>query len=316
MSTINLKEQFTQGIGRGRLTLQKYSPEILLGAGLIGAIVAAVMAAKATLGASDIVDQHNEKIHDIEVTRDATIEENMIVDDNEVLKDKARVYAQTAISFGKLYGPALGLGVLSVSAILASHGIMGRRQVSLIAAYNLVSEGFQSYRNRVVEELGAGKDMEFSLGLRETTTKVKEVDPETGKTVKIKKHGFERDLAHYSIYSRFFDESNRNYARGSRALNKAFLLAKQNYFNDILTIDGHLFLNQVYKELGFPETKEGQLVGWVLRTPDKMKAEKRDGYVDLGIFDWESDTAREFVNETNPTILINPNVDGIIYHLI
>ncbi len=316
MNTTDIKLKVQQTIGHSKMTLQKYSPEILLGAGLIGAVVAAVLAAKATLSAEEIITDHIVQMDSVKSKEEALKEDCLDITTTELMNEKVTIYSQTALKFGKLYGPALGLGVLSVSAILASHGIMGRRQVSLIAAYNLVSEGFQSYRNRVVEELGAGKDMEFNLGLRETTTKVKETDPETGEVTKVKKHGFERDLNHMSIYSRFFDESNPNYVRNSRAMNKAFLLAQQNYFNDILTIDGHLFLNQVYKSLGFPETKEGQLVGWVLRSAKEMKEEKRDGYVDLGIFDWESDTAREFVNEYNPTILINPNVDGIVYHLI
>lgn len=313
MNTTNLQQKFTQAYGRGRLTLQKYSPEILLGAGLIGAVVAAVMAAKATLNAEGIVNEHQLSLDEIDAQTNKLAE---AAPTQMVMEMKARVYTKTALEFGKLYGPALGLGALSISAILASHGIMGRRQVSLIAAYNLVSEGFQSYRNRVVEELGAGKDLEYSLGLRETVTKVKELDPETQKEVKVKKHGFERVNGHMSIYSRFFDESNPNYVRNSRAMNKAFLLGQQNYFNDILVIDGHVFLNQVYKALGFPETKEGQLVGWVLRSAEQMKEEKRDGFIDFGIMDWESPAAREFVNETNPTILINPNVDGIVYHLI
>lgn len=301
--------------GRGTLVMKKYSPEILLGMGLVGAVIAAVMAAKATLNAENIIDQHVEKMNLITSKIAAFKEDSLIITNEELMKEKAKVYTTTALEFGKLYGPSLGLGVLSVGCILASHGIMGKRQVSLIAAYNLLNEGFQSYRNRVIEELGAGKDMEFALGLRETTTKVKELDAE-GNPVKVTKHGFDRDLGYKSIYSRFFDESNPNYKRNSRAMNKAFLLSQQNYFNDILVIEGHVFLNQVYKALGFPETKAGQLVGWVLRSAQQMEDEKRDGYIDFGIFDWESEPAREFVNEHNPTILINPNVDGIVYNLI
>jgi len=309
-----IQKKVQSSYGRGSLIVQKYSPEILLGVGLVGAVVAAIMAAKATLNVEEIVDDHIDEM--------AQIDANMIASDQDVMQAKATVYAKTGLKLGKLYGPSLGLGVLSVSAILSSHGIMGRRQVSLIAAYNLLNEGFQSYRNRVVEEMGEEKDLLFKLGLRSETRTETELNEdgtpkldENGKKVKVKKHELTRDLQFKSIYARFFDEFNPQY-RSDRSLNKAFLLAQQNYMNDVLTIRGHVFLNEVYEALGFPHTKEGQIVGWVLRSPEQMKAEGRDGFIDFGIFDVNNDPGREFVNGTNPTILLDFNVDGIVYNLI
>ena len=50
----------------------------------------------------------------------------------------------------------------------------------------------------------------------------------------------------------------------SKEYNLLFLKAQQNYFNDILAIRGHVFLNEVYDALGMSRTKNGHLSGWLL----------------------------------------------------
>ena len=296
-----LQKKLQYSYGRGTLVLKKYSPEILLGAGLIGAVVAAVMAAKATLDLEPILEKHMDDM--------GAIDANM--DGDEILKAKTKVFGTTGLAFGKLYGPALGLGVLSISSILASHGVMGRRQVSLIAAYNLLNEGFQSYRNRVIEDHGIGKDLEYKLGLREETKTVKEVN-ELGETVKVKKHSYSADQNFKSIYARFFDGFNPQYRKESRTMNMAFLQSQQNYANDILNIRGHVFLNEVYERLGFPHTKEGAIVGWVLSS-DSKKMQGRDGFIDFGIFDFYNESDGDLPTST---FLLDFNVDGIIFNII
>ena len=36
-----------------------------------------------------------------------------------------------------------------------------------------------------------------------------------------------------------------------------------NYCYDKFKVRGYLFLNEVYRELGFPQTRQGQIAGWV-----------------------------------------------------
>ena len=304
-----LKNDLTGSVSRGGLIVKKYSPEILLGAGCLGLAATIFMTAKATLKASNILDEHHKKMAIV----DQELAENPDkFTDEDKLKTSAVIYVQTGLEFAKLYGPSFGMGLMSFSAILWSHGIMANRQVALIGAYNLLGEAYKSYRARVVEDLGEEVDKNYHLGLKDETHTETEVDEE-GKKTKVKKttKTSHKPGVAPSIYSRFFDESNPFFGT-SRLLNKSFLIAKQNWMNDQLILNGHVFLNQVYQELGFPHTKEGQLVGWVLKDPKSMRKEKRDGHIDFGIFDVDNDPAREFVNLTNPTILLDFNVDGII----
>lgn len=308
MNVNDIKNGLTQSFGRTGLKLQKHSPEILLTLGLIGGIAAAVMAVRASKKVDGVVEATKESLEAISTQDDMSEEEK--------LKAKALVVVSAGVEYGKTYGPAVGVGVLSITAILASHGVMANRNASLMSAYALLAEGYKNYRNRVVDELGADVDRDFYLGVKDEK-RTETVKDEDGKNVKVKTvHKGTINGKSPSIYSRFFDESNPMFRRDSRMLNKAFLVAQQNYLNDELILRGHLFLNRVYESLGFPHTSEGAIVGWVLRSPEEMKAEGRDGYVDFGMFDVDNDPAREFINGTNPTILLDFNVDGVIWDKI
>lgn len=318
MNSQTIKNRFTQSFGRTGLKLQKRSPEILLGVGIVGVIATVFMVAKAAQKQNDLSIEIEETFAVIEDEHEYKVEQSgLALGGNERNKALAIAYVKTGLQYARLYGPAAGVGVLSIMAILASHGVMANRQVALVAAYNLLNEGFKSYRERVVEELGEDKDSEFYLGLRSETYTEKGVDEEGNKT-KTKKVKLVADPNQKtgSIYSRFFDEANPQY-RSDRLLNKAFLMAQQNYANDVLILRGHLFLNEVYERLGFQHTKEGAIVGWVLKDPKTMRDEDRDGYVSFGFLDIDvQPVTREFVNLTNPSVLLDFNVDGIIFDLI
>jgi hypothetical protein len=151
--------------------------------------------------------------------------------------------------------------------------------------------------------------------LKDETYSEKQTDEE-GKTKTVKgTRQTSVDPRFKSIYSRFFDESSPMW-RSDALMNKAFLTAQERYLNDILIIRGYVFLNEAYERLGLPWSKEGQLVGWVLKDQVDMKAEGRDGYISFDIYNIYNDPGRQFVNGTNPSILLDFNVDGVVYDLI
>jgi hypothetical protein len=302
-SLAGIQQKITRLYGRSSLVMRKYSPEILLGLGLIGGVTAAVMAAKATLKANDIVKETKKDI--AQINKISEDDKNYVKEYRD--RDMGVVYVQTGYKFAKLYGPSVGLGVLSISAILASHGIMARRQVALVAAYNLLAEGFKSYRARVIEELGEDTDKNYRLGLYDEQITENETDEE-GKKIKVKKTVKMMRGNGKSIYAKFFDEASPQW-RNDPSLNLYFIRAQQNYANDRLMAMGHLFLNEVYDMLGLPRTQAGAVVGCVM-------GPKGDNYVDFDIYNVENEAGRDFVNGYNRSILLDFNVDGVIYDLI
>ena len=64
-----------------------------------------------------------------------------------------------------------------------------------------------------------------------------------------------------SKYAKTFDSQNVNWSNDMK-LNWLFLRHTEQYANELLRYEGTVFLNDIYKMLGFPKTKVGCVVGW------------------------------------------------------
>ena len=313
-----MKQSIKKTTGRTGLVLKKHSPEILMGAGILGIVGSTVLACKATLKVEDIIDEARDTLDTINEVLDAKghilLNDEMInipededkYTSEDAKKDKAIVYVKTGVELGKLYAPAISLGIVSIACLMGSHNIMKKRNVAVVAAYKAVEESFANYRRRVVEEFGKDKDEEYRYGIVRTEETITETD-KNGKKKKVKKTVDTLDPNHVSQYARFFDESCANWSK-TPEYNLLFLKAQQNYANDLLKARGHIFLNEVYDMLGIERSQAGAVVGWVL---DKDS----DNFVDFGIYNGD-ERGRAFVNGYERSILLDFNVDGVIYDLI
>lgn len=290
---------------------KKHSPEILVISGIVGVVVAGVMACRATTKVADILGETQENLDAIHDAQNNTELVNEYTDEDRK-KDLAIVYIQTGIKFVKIYGPAVAIGVISITGILASNNILRKRNMALAAAYAAVDKGFKEYRHRVVERFGSEIDKELRYNIR--AKKFEEaVIGEDGKEKKIKKTVDVADLNAESIYARFYDDGCAGWEKDSE-LNLFRLRMVQAWANDKLRSQGFLFLNDVYAELGIPKTKAGQVVGWLYRPDDPNHI--GDNYVDFGIYDIHREKSRDFVNGYERSILLDFNVDGNILDYI
>lgn len=289
--------------GRAGLVISKHSPEILLGLGLIGFVGSLVAVSKASTKAEKIMKKHDNDMNTLKRVLDQYKGEKY--SDEDYKKDQKIINAKTAKEMIVAYLPTFALITLSVGCILCSYGIIKKRHLALIAAYNGLQESFKDYRKRVIEEHGEEKDRMYKLGIKEET-KAETIIGKNGKEKTKETKELVVDPNHHSQYARYFDSSSVQWNRNAE-YNLMFLKAQQNYANDLLKSRGHIFLNEVYDMLGIPRSQAGQIVGWV-------KGEG-DDFVDFGIFNDDGD-ARDFVNGYKDSILLDFNVDGIVYDLI
>lgn len=309
MNMNSIVTTLTHSFFRSGLKLKKHSPEILLVAGIAGAVTSAVMACKATLKANDIVEESRTQIDTIhEVSENPEMAEKYSEEDKK--KDLAIVYTQTAVKFIKLYGPSVLLGVASLGCMIGSNRILNKRNVALAAAYATVDKGFKEYRGRVIERFGKELDKELRYNIKAQEFEKVTVDDNGNETVTTETVEV-ADPNHYSPYAIIFDDGNTGWDKDPE-LTKFFLIQQQNYANDLLKSRGHLFLNEVYDMLGAKRTKAGAQVGWVY----DEKNESGDNFVDFGIFDINNPKARDFVNGYERVIILDFNVDGVILDLI
>lgn len=302
-----LVKTVSSSINKMGFQLKKHSPEILMVAGIVGTVVSAVMACKATTKVSEILENSKNTIDTIH-----DCQENEAMADQytpeDAKKDLAIVYIQTGIKLAKLYAPAVALGTLSIASILASNNILRKRNVALAAAYATVDRTFKEYRNRVVERFGEQVDKELRYDIKAKKIE-KTVVGEDGKEKKVKETIQVAGIPGYSDYAKFFDSSSPAWEKNAE-YNLMFLKAEQNYANDRLKARGYLFLNEVYERLGIPPTKAGQIVGWIY-DPDNPN-HNGDNYVDFGLYDIHKEKTRDFVNGYEEVILLDFNVDGPI----
>ncbi len=306
MKKLEFIVKMKKNLYKAGLQIKKHSPEILAAVGIAGVVVSTVMACKATTKVDAVLEKSKndiDKIHN--VMNDAALAEEYSQEDGR--RDLAIAYAQTGVKLAKIYAPAVSLGVLSLTAILASNNILRKRNVALAAAYATVDKGYKEYRNRVIERFGQDVDHELKYNIKAKKFKETVVDEKTGKENKIKKEVNIASIDEYSDYARFFDSSSPYWDKDPE-YNLMFLKAEQNYANDRLKARGYVYLNEVYERLGIPSTKAGQIVGWVYDSENAVG----DNFVDFGIYDIYKEKARDFVNGYEPVILLDFNVDGNI----
>ena len=303
-----MKEKLMKTYKKVELKAIKHSPEILAGVGVVGVVGSLVMACKATTKLNNIIKDSKEQLDKIkEVAADPAYEEKYSQDDAK--KDTTITYVQTAMKVTKLYAPSVILCASSLGCLLASNNILKKRNAALSAAYMTVDKSFKEYRKRVADRFGEEVEKEIRYNIKaEEITKVDEDGNEVTETVKVM-DGTD-DPNSYSDYARFFDESCAAWQNDAE-YNLTFLKAQQQYANDLLKARGRLFLNEVYRMLGIDETKAGQVVGWVYN-PDNPTG---DNFVDFGIYNMQRERVRAFVNGYEPNILLDFNVDGVIWNL-
>ena len=279
----------TRIIGRTSLVLSKHAPTILTVAGTAGFVGTTVLASKATLKLEETVAEEASllvKVHEAQ--------EEGKLSDKDAAHDKVVLYTRMATKLGKLYAPALILGAASIAALATGHGIMLKRNASLAAAYAAVDQAFKSYKKKVEAKFGR----EAVLDAVSVPTEELVVDGET--TESVLKYG---DTSPYGV---IFDETNHNWS-ADEDLSVLHLKCQQQYANDILQTRGHIFLNEVYKMLGFPHTPAGAITGWV--------KDNGDNFIDFnihdGLFEGEDANGRLVTKWA-----LDFNVDGVMYDKI
>lgn len=308
--------KITAVFNRCGFKIKKYSPEILMAMGIAGVVTSTVLACKGTMGLGELLEDSKNKIDEIKanaknslVNNESEILEEEIEDQNEA-KELTIVYVQTAWGLIKLYGPALIVGTASIISILASNGIIKKRNAALATAYTLVDNGFKAYRNRVVERFGDDVDKELKYGIRKEIIEETVIDENGKKKIEHKEINVIDDLnmhKNFSPYAKFFDEGSQAWEKDADA-NLCFLRLQQAHANNLLQANHYLFLNDVYDLLGIPRTKAGQIMGWIWDPNDKTK----NNYVDFGIYDVHYRPSRDFVNGYERNILLDFNIDGNI----
>lgn len=212
----------TKNLGR---VLDKHSPEILIGCGLVGFVTTCVLVAKAAPIARDKLDELHKELGET---------------DEEI--SKARVIFEEVKTVTPVYIPAMLSGVVSCGCILGSHHISSKRTAALATCYELAQSNLIDYQNKVREKLGEKKESEIRHEVNEDKIRSEPVPDE-----------YRNELAYTDgmtvfkdRYGRFFRSNMDIVAKAEKAILKR------------LTTEMYVSLNEFYYELGIGSTDAGE----------------------------------------------------------
>lgn len=280
----------TRLAGRAGLVLSKHAPTILTAAGTAGFIGTTILASKATLKVEETVAEEAALLVKVHEAHEAGK-----LEDKDALHDKVVLYSRMTTKLAKLYAPALILGAASIVSLATGHGIMLKRNASLAAAYAAVDQAFKTYKKKVESKFGKDAVIDALVSTAEEDLTKNELTMEAIAAVD-----------GVSPYGVIFDETNNNWS-ADEDLSMLHLKCQQQYANDILQTRGHIFLNEVYKMLGFPHTPAGAVTGWVKGNGDD--------FVDFNIFEGTFEGEDE-KGRTVTKWALDFNVDGVMYDKI
>ena len=299
--------------------VKKHAPTIAVIGGSIGTVGAFAWGIKKTLNFDVVLDEINNDIHEAKAV-------------DSSIPGVARAYVKGAWKITKFYaGPILVEGA-SVAFILWGYNILDGRLVAMTATaasmetLNKNQKNYMiAYRDALKERYGENFDDNLEVkyaqylpecGSPKLTAKYidengEEQEVEVDRVIDECDHRIGHNIGDMGLspYAVIFDETSTEW-QNDPEYNKFTLQRIRQTCNDLLHANGHLFLNEVYHELGLPATRVGQMVGWLANGDG-------DGYVDFGIYNVGVVPNRsEFVNGFEPSVILDFNVDGMIWDKI
>lgn len=212
---------------RARKETVDNAPTILTVIGVTGVVTTAVLTGKATLKAKTVLDLKHHELVDNEFEPLPPIEQFKIVFPD----------------VWKLYVPAVGTGVMTVTCILAANHINSKRAAALASAYSVSQELFGEYRKKLIDKIGEKKEQEVRDAAAQDAVNqapIREVFiTETTET-----YGLDR------FSGRYFKTTMQE------------LKAAQNDINFRILSDDYASLTDYYDRIGLTPTSESDDIGW------------------------------------------------------
>ena len=205
-------------------------PTVLTFVSCTGVVVTAVMAVRATPKAVLILDQLKNDHERQEDCRDH-------IPPLEVLKHT-----------WKLYAPAVGVGVITIAAIVTMNRVSQRNAAMLSAGAALATSSLKEYQQHVFDEIG----MEKESKIRDKMAKhaLAEMPPPEGPTADVYVFGAGETMVLDTMSGRYFKGSVEE------------IRAIENDVNKMIMQHNSVTLNEVYYRLGLDPIELGEMVGF------------------------------------------------------
>lgn len=215
-------------------SINKNSPQILLGTGIAGFIGSIILTAKAAPEAK----------RRVEVLHDELGKSDKELSKHEIIFEEFKVAAPC-------YIPTIVTAAASTGCILGSYKISSTRTAALAAAYELAQTGIKEYKEKVKEVVGEQKEAKIRHEIaQDKVNKSENVPP--------MQQNRGNEVMMTDGMTLFYDCYGGRYFRSSvNEVRKA-----EKYIADRLISEMYVEMNEFYYQLGLPNTKFGDMMGF------------------------------------------------------
>lgn len=298
---MSITTAFYTGVAR----ISKHAPTILSVTASAGVIATGYLAWKAGTRFEDVEcrdwDRRKECLRNADT-----------IPDEDVPKIERKNRILFILDTVRTVAPAAIVGAATITMIYFSNSISKKRLAAMGAAYATLQTAFDGYKRTMVEALG-----------KESVDKIlKPKLPNVGKSAEeILSSDNKSDAANVSDavvnslkalspYARIIAEESSTCWDPNEDYTYQNLAAVQLWANRRLERKGHLFLNEVFDQLGLSRTREGAVVGW-------LKNGEGDNYVSFGDFDASIyRVPSDDYTRVDSNFIVDFNVDGVIWDKI
>ena len=260
-----------RSISRGKQTIKRNAPGLLMTGGIVSMVGGTVSACKATLKVHDIIDDAVNTLHFIESLegQNKPLKTGEIYTTELAAIDKKNLKIKTMVAVAKGYLPAITLIALGIVGVCCGHAVLKQRYTTMIVAYEGLKTSFENYRKKVADKWG--KEAENDIYYGEKTKKIVKAIDENGevydKEIETRVGGCADG---YHVI--FCPETTRDFSDWN-TMNAAFIIGQLSYLNRKLKEDGYVYLNTALEAFGFEPVPEGQVLGWIDSPDKKMHGE-------------------------------------------
>lgn len=298
---MSITTAFYTGVAR----ISKHAPTILSVTASAGVIATGYLAWKAGTRFEDVEGRDWDR-------RKECLKNADNIPDEDVPKIERKNRILFILDTARTIAPAAIVGAATITMIYFSNSISKKRLAAMGAAYATLQTAFDGYKRTMVEALG-----------KESVEKIlKPKLPNVGKSAEeILSSDNKSDAANVSDavvnslkalspYARIIAEESSTCWDPNEDYTSQNLAAVQLWANRRLERKGHLFLNEVFDQLGLSRTREGAVVGW-------LKNGEGDNYVSFGDFDASIyRVPSDDYTRVDSNFIVDFNVDGVIWDRI
>lgn len=298
---MSITTAFYTGVAR----ISKHAPTILSVTASAGVIATGYLAWKAGTRFEDVEGRDWDR-------RKECLRNADTIPDEDVPKIERKNRILFILDTVRTIAPAAIVGAATITMIYFSNSISKKRLAAMGAAYATLQTAFDGYKRTMVEALG-----------KESVDKIlKPKLPNVGKSAEeILSSDNKSDAAYVSDavvnslkalspYARIIAEESSTCWDPNEDYTSQNLAAVQLWANRRLERKGHLFLNEVFDQLGLSRTREGAVVGW-------LKNGEGDNYVSFGDFDASIyRVPSDDYTRVDSNFIVDFNVDGVIWDRI